>query len=278
MKPSRLARPSYLLVAMLAVFAFGAIVATSAAAETKGPFWTVEGKKLEKNETKEITLTAYEGTKEPIRLESELLGVKGKVECDLANVAKGAFIAGGVPGTADETAEFDDCTTKNVGEDCKVKEPIRTEPIKGELVVSDEGGHFGRLILVEFDPVAGTEAKFATLHFEGAKCILKETEVGKGLVVGSAYTDPTVTGGEARAVTTTGSAEATSFLVKFPDEPNFEVEEGGKKLKYLAIYLYKGTAFESFRVAVFKAFSSEAKLTGTVLVSLGDCQDYGEEV
>lgn len=275
MKLSRLARLSHLLVAMLAVFAVGAITAASAAAETKGPFWTVEGgRKLEANQTREITVRAYEGTKNPIRLESELLGVKGIVSCHLASVAKGSFLAGGVPGTANETAEFSDCTTEKNGEGCKVVEPIRTEPIRGELTVSDEGGHFGNSILVEFDPAAGTEAKFVTLTFEGAKCVLKTTEVGKGLVVGAAYTDETTP----KPVQTTGTPEAASGLVKFPVETNAEEEKEGKKIKYLSIYLWKGTAFELFRVTPFKAFSSEAKLTGTVLVLLTNGGNYGQEV
>jgi hypothetical protein len=283
MKSSRLARPSCLLVAMLAVFAFGAITAASAAAAvvegTKGPVWTVEGKELKTNETVEITVKAYEGTKNPIKLEATLAGVTAKVECELASVAKGAFLAGGAPGTANETAEFKDCTTTNTGSGCKVREPIVTEPIRAELAVSDEEGHFGNSILVEFDPAAGTEKLFVVLHFEGEKCLVKETEVGKGLVVGSSYTDESTP----KPVTTRGTPEAASGLVKFPDEPNAKEIKEEKEIKFLSVYLLKGTVFELFRVTAFKAFSNEAKLIGTVLVLLAtngvsNGKKYGEEV
>jgi hypothetical protein len=262
MKSSRLTRLKHLLVAMLAVFAFGAITAASAAAETKGPFWTVEKAKLEKNETREIFVKAYEGTASPIRLEAELLTVKAKVECHLASVAKGSFIAGGVPGTAHEVAEFKDCTTTNNGAECKVVEPIVTEPIVAQLVVSDEEGHFGNSILVEFDPAAGTTALFVVLKFTGEHCVVASTEVGKGLVVGSSYTDETTP----KPVSTIGTPEATSGLLKFPD---------AAKSVWL---LLPSETWSLLTITPFKAFGNEAKLTGTVLVSLASGKKYGEEV
>jgi hypothetical protein len=259
MKSSRLARLGRLLTVLLAVFAFGAIAVSAAQAATEGPFWKIENKRLEKNETREITVKAYEGTTSPIRLEAELLGIKAKVECKLASVAKGSFIAGGVPGTGEQVAEFSDCVTTNNGSACKVVEPIVTEKIKAELVVSDEKGRLGQFILVEFDPAAGTEAKFVTLHFTGT-CTVTETEVGKGLVVGSAYKDPG-SGTPTEPVKTREAPEAASSLIKFPDE--FTDNEGVK-----SVFLFKGGVFELVTIKPFKAFGNEAKLTGIVLVLL----------
>jgi hypothetical protein len=270
MKSSRLARLGRLLVALLAMLALGAVgVASAQAAITEGPFWKVNGKRLNANETREITVRAFEGTKNPIKLEAELLKIKATVECKLASVAPGSFFAGGAPATSREIAEFSDCEVKNNGSGCKVKEPIKTEPIRNELVYNDEepepGRHTpGNHILVEFDPEAGSEAKFVTVHFEGAKCVVKETEVGKGLVVGSAYTDPLAGGPSEPELVTTSTPESTSVLVKFPDEAK-------------SIYLLKGTTLELVAITPLKAFGNEAKLTGTVLVLLKNGEKFGVE-
>jgi hypothetical protein len=264
MKSSRLARLGRLLVALLSVFALGAVVVASAqAAPTEGPFWKVNSSRLKANETREITVKAFEGTKNPIVLEAELLKLKAKVECKLASVAKGSFFAGGAPATSREIAEFSDCEVVNNGSGCKVKEPIETKPVRNELVYNDEAKTVGEKILVEFDPEAGTEAEFVTLHFEGAKCVVKETTVGKGLVLGESFTDPTTDGGKEEQVTL-ATAEQTSTLVKFPDAEK-------------SVYLLKGTTLELVEIKPFKAFESEAKLTGTVLVLLASGEKYGVE-
>lgn len=264
MKSSRLVRLGRLLAALFAVLALGVVVIASAqAAPTEGPIWKVNGKPLNTNETREITVKAFEGTKNPIKLEATLLGITAKVECKLAKVAPGSFLAGGAPGTSREVAEFSDCTTTNTGKECKVKEPIKTEPIKNELVYNDEAKTPGEDILVEFDPLAGTEAKFVTLFFEGEHCILTETEVGKGLVIGEAFTDPTVDEGKEEQITLkTTPVEQTSSLVKFPDAAT-------------SIYLLTGTTLGLVEVKPFKAFGNEAKLTGTVLVLLASGEKYG---
>jgi hypothetical protein len=272
MKSSRLARFGRLLTALLAVFAFGAISASAAQAATEGPFWTVEGNKLNTNETREIVVKSFEGTAHPILLEAELLGVKAKIECHLASVAKGGFIAGGSPGTGEQFAEFSDCTTTNVGSGCKVEEPIKTEKIRAELVVSDEHGEFGRFILIEFDPATGTEGKFVELKFVGSGCLVKTTEVGKGLVVGSVFTDPTITGKGAEAAETTTKTQAASYLIKFPDE---FTDNGGVPSVWL---LRSINVFELVKITPFKAFGNEAKLFGTVLVSLASGKKYGQEI
>jgi hypothetical protein len=271
MKPSRLLRTGHLLTVMLALIAFSVIATGSAQAATEGPFWTVEGKKLSTNETREVTGKAFEGTSNPLILESEILSLKGKIECHLAGVAKGAFIAGGSPGTGEGVAELSDCTVVNNGKECKVKEPIKTKKIRSELVVSDENGHFGKFILVEADPVTGTEGEYLTLEFEGANCIIKTTEVGKGLAVSEALTDPTITGKGAEEAETTNKTQAASYLGKAPDE---FTSNGGVP----SVWLFKNGVFELIKITPLKAFGKEAKLAGTTLGSLVNGEKYGAEI
>jgi hypothetical protein len=264
MKSTRLVRLGRLAAAFLAVFALGAVaVASAQAGPTEGPFWKVNGKRLSANETREVTVKAFEGTKNPLTLEAELLGIKAKIECKLASVAKGSFLAGGAPATSRGVAEFSDCTVVNNGEGCKVNEPVKTEPGRSELVYNDEAKTVGEKILVEADPEAGTEAKYVTVHFEGAKCVVKETEIGKGLALGEAFTDPTTDGGKEEQVTLK-TAEQSSALIRAPDSEK-------------SIYLLKGTTLELVEIKPFKAFGNEAKITGTVLVLLTDGEKFGVE-
>lgn len=264
MKSIRLVRPSRIAVALLAVSALGAVaVASAQAAPTEGPFWKINGARLDANETREITVKAFEGTKNPLKLEAELLGIRAKIECGLASVAKGSFLAGGAPATSREILEFSFCTAINVGEGCKVKEPIKTEPVRSELVYNDEAKTVGEKILVESDPEAGTEATYVVIRFEGAKCIVNFTEVDKGLALGDAFTDPLTDGGREEQVTL-ATAEQTSALIRAPDAEK-------------SVYLLKGAILELVEIKPFKAFGNEAKITGTVLVLLTDGGKFGAE-
>jgi hypothetical protein len=256
------------MMALLAVFAFGAITATVAQAATEGPLWTVEGKTLKANETVELTIKAVGS----ITLEATLLGIKAKVICPSARVAKGGYLAGGSPGTSREIPEFyGGCSLTNIGkpgEPCTVEEPIKTEPIRNELVVSDgpPAGTFGPYLLIEFKPENGT--KFVTLHFIGSGCLVTETEV-TGEVLGELYTDPVVDSGIEEKVTTGNPRSLTSYLVVFPHEPE-------------SIWLLKnvsGTSFwELVKPGNLKAFGNTAKLFGQVLVLLVNGKKYGSEL
>jgi hypothetical protein len=268
MQSSRSARLGRLLAALLAVFAFGTITAASASAEeTKGPSWTINGSKLPANETRLFTIRAYEGTTSPVALEAELLGVKLKIECHLTTVAPGAILIGGAPGTGEGSPELSDCTTVNNGTGCKVKEPIKMERTRLELVVSDEGGRFGKFVLVEFDPATGTEGSFGVVKFVGAGCVFAESELSKGLVVGSEFTDTK----PAVQVETLGTPEASSFLIKFPDE---FTDNGGIK----SIWLFKNNVFELVKITLFKFLGNEGRLNGTWLILLLNGEKFGQKV
>jgi hypothetical protein len=251
MKLSRLAMFGRLVMALLAVFAFGAIAASAAQAE-EAPHWVVEGKKLEANKTRLITIKAYEGTAHPITLESEIKTIKAKVTitCLLARAAKGAFLAGGEPGTGELTSEFLDCKQKGNGvEPCTVEETITVEPVRFEIVVNPELTKY----LIEFDQ-SKTE-NFVVIKFKGAGCAVTEAKV-KGLVAGLVWTDPKVDEGvEEEAYIST--PELASLLVRFPD-PATEV------------WLWKGGVHEAHPIAGLTFGGEPATLEGTVLVLLAN--------
>jgi hypothetical protein len=241
-----------LVMALLAVFAFGAIAASVAQAE-EAPHWQVEGKVLKANETRLITIKAYEGTAKPITLESEIKTIKAKVKitCLLATAAKGAFLAGGEPGTGELTSEFLDCKQEGNGvSPCKlVKETIKVEPVRFEIVVNPELTKY----LIEFDQ-SKTE-NFVKLEFTGGGCAVKEAPV-KGLVVGLVWTDPKVDSGvEEEAYTST--PELASLLVRFPDPAE-------------KVWLWKGGVHEEHTITPLKFIEEPATLEGTVLVLLAN--------
>jgi hypothetical protein len=255
MDSSRLGLLGRLVLVLLAVLAFSAIAATTAAQAEEAPRWRVNGSTLLKNETREITIKLFE-TKNPVVLTSSA-GVS--VECLLAKVAPGAFLAGsepGEPGTSEAVSEFSDCKTTGNGTGCAVKEPIRTEKIRNEIVVNTKLSTY----LIEFDPAAGSKTKFVELEFPGASCTTKKAPV-TGLVVGTAFTDPIVNGGKEEEEFET-TAENTSFLVRFPDN----VKE---------VWLYKGGAHEKFKIEPLKFGAFEAELRGALLFLLTNGQKWG---
>jgi hypothetical protein len=245
MQSDRFTRVGRLVAALLAVFAFGAIAATAAQAE-EAPHWVVEGNKLETNKTREITIKAFEGTAHPLILGSELLGVKVTIECHLAKAAKGAFLAGGEPGTGELSSEYSDCAQTGNGSSCKAEEPIKVNPVRFEIVVNTKLTTY----LVEFDQ-AKTET-FVTLKFTGT-CLVNETPV-KGLVAGSLCTDPTVTG-KAEEEAYKETPEYSSFLVRFPDPAT-------------KIWLWKGGVHEEHTITPLTFDGEPAKLEGAGLVLL----------
>ncbi|HEV3323276.1 MAG TPA: hypothetical protein VG147_13925 [Solirubrobacteraceae bacterium] len=237
------------MAALLAVLIFGAVVATAAQAEEgEAPSWIVEGKRLEKNETREIVIKAFHGTKEPITLTEEG-GGELKVECELAKAQKGAFIAGSVagePGTSEATSELSDCTTTHDGTGCKVTEPIVTKPVRSQLVENTKYTSS----LLESDPAAGSTTELVTLKFPGEKCTTKEAIV-KGLILSQLYTDPEVDSGDEEEPR---GEELSSFLVTPVSETHDLRWKGGKP--------------EEFTITPLKVGSFSATLKGAVLVSL----------
>lgn len=226
MQSYRLTRLRSLMLALFAVFAFGAVTAAAAQAE-EAPFWTVpksegssETKRLAVNETRFITAKTYNKT----TLESPTLGVS--VTCPTVKLKEGVLLGsnGGEkaePGKNDEIIEFEGgCTQVGNGEACKVVEPIKTVHVKSELVENVEGGAAGKKLYTEFFPETGV--KFTTIAFTGT-CKNKEIAV-EGKVAAEVRGDPNAppTLGEAVELPNTGKT-AKSWLLNFPAAPIKEV-------------------------------------------------------
>jgi hypothetical protein len=241
-----------LVVALFAMFAFGAIAASAAQAE-EAPHWVIEGKKLETNKTRLVTIRAYNGTTEPITLESEVksLGIKVTIECHLAKAGKGAILAGGEPGTGELSSEFSDCAQKGNGvSPCTVEEPIPVNPVKLELVRNTALTTY----LIEFDQSKTEE--FANIKFKGAGCAVKEAKV-TGLVLGLVRCDPSVSGKEEEAEVTEATPEFPSFLVRFPDPTT-------------KVWLWTNGVHKEFEITPLTFKGEPATLSGKVLILLAN--------
>jgi hypothetical protein len=236
-----------LVLALLAVFAFGAVAAASAqAVEEEAPFWVIEGTRLGAGETHYITakISNEEGTEAGASF--VLTAEKKSIKCTGLKLKEGVLLgsAAGNPGTNDEVIEFTKCTVEGNGEGCKVKgEAFTTKNLKSELVkkVGTEE------ILVEFSPISG--ATLATIEFEGAACVVKSTAV-TGSVAAMVLGDP--------------ANLEKSELVSFP------------AMAIKEVLLVKSKISEVTKVGL-TAFGGEATLAGTALVSLANAKHEAEE-
>src|SRR6202041_1574177 len=127
MHSGRLALAGRLLVALLAMLAFGGLAAAAAQAE-EAPFWTRERGSLGQGETHFITGKSYKETS------FTALGVT--TSCPTVTLKEGVLLGSnaGEPGTNDEVIEFSGgCTQTGNGTSCTVVEPIVTKPVKSGL-------------------------------------------------------------------------------------------------------------------------------------------------
>jgi hypothetical protein len=127
-----------MLVAMLAVFALGAVTAGAAEA-LEAPHWNFAGKRLGVGETKEVTSGSS-----PVTISFGDLVTK----CSLA-FSPGVKVLGsssGNPGLAEFTMELSKCT--EMLNKCKIEhQPVKSEPLAGELVPIEEKRFEGPLAL-----------------------------------------------------------------------------------------------------------------------------------
>jgi hypothetical protein len=197
MKQSRL-----IGVALLAVFALGAIAASAAQAE-EAPYWTVNGTRLEAGQTRFIT------TKES---KPFVLGGDGlTITCTETNVLPHGVLLGsnaGEPGTDDETASFKVCKAEgnSVSKCGALFEPINTTNLKSELVLDKTKTK----LLTLFQPRSGS--LLATIKFEA--CEFKVT--GSFLVEALNSKEEAIT-------TSTPKEQAASGYLRFPAAQPVEV-------------------------------------------------------
>jgi len=249
-------RVRLMLLALLAVFAFGA-VATAVAQAEEAPFWSIGGSRLGAGETHYFTLVVYSSS-------FHLLFLGIAVLCGII-ITRTHVILGsnsGNPGIAGGAIEFSSCKTEGSGKGCKIAEPIVTNNLKEELVETEKGEKGS--LLMEFFPEKG--AKLATLHFEpesGGSCTVKEAFV-EGSVAGQVFTDPGKPPELGELVQLpNGKKEATSWLINFPTTPIKKV------------WLIKGGVGSEVSVGLLAA-TEEATLSGTAVASLAKKNSKGE--
>jgi hypothetical protein len=262
---SRLSMVGRVVLALLAVFALGGLVASVAQAEgpTEPLRWRVEGHILGPNETREITITKWNAsppTREPITL----VGGNLRIQCEEVKSGPNPFLANQANGAVAVTQpEFAKCTTTGNGSNCTLNEPVKVKQTRGEGVLGDNIPGISKKVLAEFTPLNGKV--FAKLEFTGT-CTLNPIEV-TGIVLGSFFSDPLSFGGttsEQLEIEGTSGAhnnaetEAKSVRLKFPDEAK-------------SVYLWSSTEFKLFEIPSteqFRAGSEKAALFGNFLILL----------
>jgi hypothetical protein len=238
-------------VALLAVFAFGAVAASAAQAE-EAPFWTVGGTRLEKGQTRFITAKEVS----PFVLS----GGGVSVTCDETSVLPHGVLLGseaGEPGTNDEVVTFKTCKVEGngTGSECgKVVEPINTTNLKSELVLDKTKVK----LLTLFEPASGS--LLATLEFP------KGCKVETSKVTGSVNAEVINQKTEKPVETTSTKEQAESWWLKFPEAQPVHV------------WLIKGGKGEEIETKALEAFGTSATLSGTALILLGELNAKNELV
>jgi hypothetical protein len=238
-------------VALLAVFALGAVAASAAWAE-EAPYWTVGGTRLEAGQTHFITAKEVK----PFLLS----GGGVEVECTETSILPHGVLLGsepGEPGTNDEIVTFKACEVKGngSGSECKkVTEPINTTNLKSELVEDKTKTK----LLVLFQPASG--ALLAELTFPKG-CKFESTKV-TGSVNAEVINEKT--GNPVELPNT--KEQAVSWELKFP------------KVQPVFIWLIKGGVGKEVETKALEAFSAAATLSGTALVLLAELNSKNELV
>jgi hypothetical protein len=210
-------------VALLAVFALGAVVASASQAAETAPYFTIGGTRLVAGKTHNLDARAVE----PFTL-TNALGTT-VITCKALGTEEGVLLGSnfGEPGKDNEITVFSQCKLeKGIGApECELAneagEPttvIKTHPLKSDQVENVENSKVGKKLYEEFIPANPAEG-FVTLHFIGKKCTVNETIVS-GQVVGEARLDNL---GEGNVELGQTPEQATSWLLRFPNPPITQV-------------------------------------------------------
>lgn len=166
-----MSRARTLILASFAVLALGA-VASSAAFGVQGPYFKVNGKRLEKGEAHAVKVSA----KTPYVLKGTIFGVTVTTKCTALKLNAGATINGSSGkngGTSKEILEYSGCTVEGNGSACKVENgEIKTKEVINELAYSS-AARTGKT-LTAFVPATGNA--FVTIKYTGT-CTVKEITV-----------------------------------------------------------------------------------------------------
>jgi len=252
-------------VSLLAVMALGAVVASGAQAES-APFWSIGGARLLAGKTHNIEGHGIR----PFRLITPSQGAV--VACENLTVEKGVLLGSepGTQGKADLTSKFSGCRLeKGNGQEkgcflsateggAEATTTITTRPLHSELVENVVAGRGGTILLELFTPATGSE--FVKLNFGPnlTDCTALATIV-TGSTAAEVVTDP----GERNIELPAPTAEATSFIIRFPATAITEV------------WLVSGGVGKIVEVEQ-TAFSHPSIQTGTALVLLANSKFEGE--
>ncbi len=226
-------RSRLMLVALFGVLALGAFTAAAAQAAVPAPRWSIAGTDLEEGKTHYISTKAYT----PFKLTTGLI----VVECKVVKLIEGALLGSkeGSAGKDNEVIEFTSCKVSGTSggktiAKCKVIEPIRTGPVKSELVETEKAKPEEKKgsLLTLFTPEG---AEFTTIKFELEKAGEGFCPVNikvSGSVAGRVLTDPNK-GEELGELVELGQTakEATSWLINFPATPIKEVTKINKEVR-----------------------------------------------
>jgi hypothetical protein len=237
-------------VALLAVFALGAVVASAAQAE-EAPYWTVGGTRLEAGQTRFITAKEVK----PF----VLTGGGLTITCTETNVLPHGVLLGsepGEPGTNDEIVTFKACKVKGNDEtaECeKVTEPINTTNLKSELVEDKTKTK----LLVLFQPASGS--LLAELKFPAA------CKIPVAKVTGSVNAE-VLNQKEEPVELPSKKVQAKSWLLSFPAQ------------QPVNIWLIKGGVGKEVETKALEVNATPATLSGTALVLLAELNSKNELV
>jgi hypothetical protein len=220
MKPFRL-----IGVALLAVFALSAAIASTAQAET-APSFTVGGTRLIAGKTHNIDVKATK--------EFALTNASGlEIKCTGLSTEQGVLLGSnpGNPGRDNEILVFSGCKLEkgNGAPECHLAASaggaatttIKTNAIVSEQVENVVSGTKGNQLLEEFLPAPSAGGVFVTLFFGPAvpPCTVLEAPVA-GSVAGEARLD---NAGEGKIELGQAPQERTSWLTNFPAAPITQV-------------------------------------------------------
>jgi hypothetical protein len=240
-------------VALLAVFALGAVVASGAQAES-APFFSIGGTRLAAGKTHNIDAKAFASF-----ILTDASG-SSKITCTGLGTTGGVLLGSepGTHGNASQVTVFSGCTLAGNGANChlaptegstETSTTITTNPIKSEEVENVVGTHGGKQLLEAFSPVSKA-AGFVKLNF-GGECTLKATVVA-GSTVAEVVLD---NAGEGKVELGQAPQERTSWKLRFPATPIKEV------------WLVSGGVGKKVETGQ-ESFNEESIQTGTALVLL----------
>jgi hypothetical protein len=251
-------------VAVLAVMALGAVVASGAQAES-APFFSIGGSRLVAGKTHNFEAHAIK------QFELITPANESNITCTALHVEDGVLLGSeaGTQGKVDQVSKFEGCKLErgNGAPNCHIaptegseetQKTITTAALHGELVENVEASKAGKKLEELFTPASGSI--FVRIFFGGTGCTVKATTV-TGSTAAEIVTDPS----EANIELPGPTAESTSFIVRFPATP------------ITSVWLVSGGTGKIVKVGQ-EAFTNPSEQFGTALVLLANTKFESERI